>query len=100
MWEDILKRSPDGKLKYAFLKQITLSLANKFKGKTLGKDEFRDFSEQVRMVYSTKHPGISLERIKGIIVRILKANNLLEVKNKTLGPEEFRKIERIYIFKE
>ena len=75
-------------------------MANKFKGKTLIKDEFLDFLEQIRVIYSVKHRGISLDRIRRAIVRILKQNDLLEVKTKTFGPEEFRKVEQLYIFKE
>ena len=82
------------------MKQITLSLANKFKGKTLVKDEFLDFLEQIRLIYSVKHKGIPLDRISRVVVRILKTNNLLEVKAKRLGPEEFRRTEQFYIFKE
>ena len=101
MWEDILKARGGGrKLNYSFLKQITLSLANKFKGKTLVKDEFLDFLELIKIVYSSKHTQIPIERIKIPIVKILKQNDLLEVKMKTLGPEEFRRRERFYIFKE
>ena len=100
MWEDILKRGAGRRLNHSFLKQITLSLGSKFKGKTLNKDEFLDFLEQIRLVYSTKHTNIPLDRIRNPIVRILKTNNLLEVKTKRLGPEEYRKEERYYIFKE
>jgi hypothetical protein len=100
MWEDILKAGATRKLNYSFLKQVTLSLANKFKGKTLNRDEFLDFLEQIKVVYSTEHFGITVARIKRPIVKILKQNDLLEVKVKTLGPEEFRQVERIYIFKE
>lgn len=100
MWEDILKRGAIRKLNYSFLKQITLSVANKFKGKTLNKDEFLDFLEQIRVIYSVKHKNIPLDRIRKTVVRILKLNNLLEVKAKKLGPEEFRKVEQFYIFKE
>ena len=100
MWEDILKRGSGKKLDYSFLKQTTLSLANKFKGKTLVKDEFLDFLEQVRKDYSVKHKSITLGRIRNAIIRILKTNNLLEIKKKRLGPEEFRRQERIYIFME
>lgn len=101
MWEDILKaRGSSRKLNYSFLKQITLSLANKFKGKTLNRDEFLDFLEQIRLVYSTKHTQIPLDRIRKTVVNILKTNNLLEVKRKRLGPEEFRRDAIFYIFKE
>ncbi len=101
MWKDILKsRGSARKLNYSFLKQITLSLANKFKGKTLVKDEFLDFLEQVRKDYSVKHKRITLGRIRNAITRILTTNNLLEIKKKRLGPEEFRNEERFYIFKE
>tara|TARA_R100000388_G_C7120812_1_gene100887 strand:+ start:220 stop:522 length:303 start_codon:yes stop_codon:yes gene_type:complete len=100
MWEDILKRAGAKRLNYSFLKQVTLGLANKFKGKTLNRDEFQDFLEQIRQVYSVKHKSISVDRIRNIIVTILKRNDLLEVKVKLLGPEEFHREERIYIFKE
>lgn len=101
MWEDILKsRGYAKKLNFSFLKEVSLDLANKHKGKTLVKDEFLDFLEQIRLVYSTKHTNIPLDRIRIPVVRILKTNNLLEVKKKRLGPEEFRREERYYIFKE
>lgn len=100
MWEDILKRGGSRRLNHSFLKQITLNLANKHKGKTLIKDEFLDFLEQIRLIYSVKHTNIPLDRIRNTVVRILKTNNLLEVKTKRLGPEEFRREEKIYIFKE
>ena len=101
MWKDILKgRGSARKLNHSFLKQLTLSLANKHKGKTLAKDEFLDFLEQIRLIYSVKHKNIPLDRISVPVVRILKRNNLLEVKAKRLGPEEYRKEEKFYIFKE
>jgi len=100
MWFDILKRGAAKKLNYSFLKQITLSLANKFKGKTLIKDEFLDFLEQIRLNYSVKHRQIPLNRIRQTITKILIRNNLLEIKRKGLGPEEYRREEKIYIFKE
>lgn len=100
MWEDILKREGAKRLNHSLLKQITLSLAKEYKGKKLVKDEFLDFLEQIRKIYSAEHKSISLERIRTIVVRTLKTNNLLEVKTKKLGPEEYRKKERFYIFRE
>lgn len=101
MWGNILKvGQPPKKLNFTFLKQISLNKAKDFKGKTLIKDEFLDFLESIRLVYSTKHTGIPLDRIRTTIVRVLKQNDLLEVKMKRLGPKEYGRIERIYIFKE
>jgi len=101
MWEDILKGRGSGrKLNHSFLKQITLNLANKHKGKTLIKDEFLDYLEHIRLIYSVKHKNIPLDRISVPVVRILKTNNLLEIKTKRLGPEEYRREEKIYIFKD
>lgn len=104
MWKDILKGRGRGgktkKLNFSFLKEVSLGLAEGFKGRTLSRDEFLDFLEQIRIVYTVKHKSIPLDRIRTTIVTILKRNNLLEVKSKKLGPEEFRREERYYIFKE
>ena len=97
MWKNILKSQGGGKkINFNFLKEVSLGLAEGFKGRTLSRDEFLDFLEQIRIVYSVKHKAIPVDRISGTIVRILKTNNLLEIK--TLG-KNYRVI-RQYIFKE
>ena len=103
MWENILKRK---KIDFSFLKQISIKLAEKYKGRTLVRDEFLDFLESIEEIYFAKYPylktrrGKVLESFRKVVPRILKNRGILEVKVKVLGLEEFRQVERIYIFKE
>ena len=103
MWEDILKRK---KMDFSFLKQISIKLAEKFKGRTLVRDEFLDFLESIEEIYFDKYPhlktrrGKRLESFRKVVPRILKNRGILEVKTRPSGPEEYYRTERIYIFKE
>ena len=103
MWEDILKGK---KIDFSFLRQISINLAEELRGRTLIKDEFLDFLESVKEVYFAKYPQIKSRHGKGLdtfrntVPRILKKEGILEVKAKRLGPEEYRRPVRFYIFKE
>lgn len=78
MWEKILKRKS---LVYDFLKKVTIALGKKYSGETLTRDQFNDeFLESVRAIYSAKHMGVGKERIRNDVVKILKRNNMLEIK--------------------
>ena len=97
MWEDILKgQGKAKKLNFNFLKEVSLGLAERFKGRILSRDEFLDFLEQIRIVYSVRHKAIPVDRISHTVIKILKRNDLLEIK--TLK-KNYRVI-RQYIFKE
>ena len=83
MWEEILKRSGAlKKLNYKFLKEIVLAKGKEMKGEVLSADEYLQLQEEIRKIYTKKHRGLPLDRIKIVITKILKANNLLEVKSK------------------
>lgn len=83
MWEEILKRSGRTKrLDYAFLKDVTLTKGKEIKGEVLSADEYLQLQEEIRQIYAKKHGRLSLDRIRFIITKILKGNNLLEVKKK------------------
>ena len=53
MWENILKRK---KIDFSFLKQISIKLAEEYKGRTLVRDEFLDFLESIEEIYFAKYP--------------------------------------------
>tara|TARA_S200002703_G_C3732752_1_gene225234 strand:- start:502 stop:807 length:306 start_codon:yes stop_codon:yes gene_type:complete len=101
MWEDILKRK---KIDFPFLKEISINLAETVKGRTLVRDEFLDFLENIREIYLAKYPkrgvGRKLATFKHLVPRILVKRGRLEIKLRNFGPQGFRKDEKIYIFKE
>ena len=81
MWEEILKRGSNfRKLNYNFLKETVLAKGREMKGEILSADEYLQIQEEIRQIYSKKHKSIILDRIKRAITKILKENNLLEVK--------------------
>ena len=88
MWEEILKKKGGfKKLNYAFLKEVVLAKGREMKGEVLSADEYLQFQEEIKQVYSKKHADkdapkvrLDLNRIRRVITRILKENNLLEVK--------------------
>lgn len=83
MWEEILKRSGAlKKINYKFLKEIVLAKGKEMKGEVLSADEYLQLREKIRQIYVKKYGRLSLDRIKLAITKILKANNLLEVKGK------------------
>ena len=99
MWENVLKRR---RLDYDFLKKVTIALGKKYSGETLIRDQFIDeFLESVRVMYSAKHTGILKERIQNEVIKILKRNNMLEVKIKSVSDPvtKFTTDVRYYIFK-
>ena len=86
MWEEILKRA-DKKLNHAFLKDVVLVKSRGMKGEVLSADEYLQFQEEIKRVYTPLHSSslrggvrLDLNRIRNFITRILKANNLLEIK--------------------
>ena len=105
MWKSILKgRGSSRRLDFKFLKRLTLLKGRQMKGKTLNSDEYMQFQEAIRNVYSTQHVGIPLSRISNAITRLLKENELLEVKETSVaefnpdGEEIGRRSTRIYHF--
>ena len=97
MWKNILKgQGKAKKLNFNFLKEVSLGAAEGFKGKTLSRDEFLDFLKQIRRAYSVRHKAIPLDRIQDTVIKILKQNDLLEIKTLKKNYREIRK----YIFKE
>ena len=105
MWESILKRRGSERgLDFKFLKRLTLLKGREMKGKILNRDEYMQFQEVIRKVYSTQHAQIPLSRIKNTITQILKQNGLLEVKTKWFpefdadGKELGKRLRRIYHF--
>jgi len=105
MWKNIIKKKGSGKkLNFKFLKQIVLEKGKEMKGKVLNKDEYVQFQEAVRQVYTTQHKGIPLDRISQTITKILKANGLLETTQKGVsefdadGKELGRREKRTYHF--
>ena len=104
MWEEILKRGNLRKLNYNFLKEIVLAKGKEMKGEAFNADEYSQLQEEIRQIYSKKHTGITFDRIKRTITRILKDNNLLEVKpTKRIifdseGNRLGDKIENVYYF--
>ena len=103
MWKNILKRKGRPKrLDYGFLKTVAIALGERYSGKTLTREQFKDeFLESVRAMYSAKHLNITKERIQNEVIKILKRNNMLEVKKKyEIEPRtKFTETRRYYIFK-
>ena len=101
MWKSILKRRG---LDFKLLKRLTLLKGREMKGKILNSDEYIQFQEVIRKVYSTQHNNITLSRIKNTITKILKENELLEVKTESAsefdadGKELGRRFGQIYYF--
>jgi len=88
MWKNIIrKKSANKRLNFKLIKEITLEKSKEMKGKTLNNEEYMQFQEVIRQVYSTQHPNITLDRIKNTITRMLKQNDLLEIKRKHRIPE-------------
>lgn len=82
MWENVLKRGGKKKLNFQFLKEITLDKVKGMKGEVLNRDEYLEFQEEIRQVYSAQHKNIPLKRIEQSITKILLANDSLEYKLK------------------
>lgn len=83
MWKGILKRRRSTRgLDFKLLKRLTLLKGREMKGKTLNRDEYVQFQEVIRQVYSTQHKNIILKRLEQTITKILKQNGLLEIKRK------------------
>ena len=88
MWKNtIRKKGANKRLNFKLIKEITLEKSKEMKGKTLNNEEYMQFQEVIRQVYSTQHPNIPLDRIKTTITRILKQNDLLKIKKKRHIPE-------------
>ena len=88
MWKNIIrKKGANKRLNFKLIKEITLEKSKEMKGKTLNNEEYMQFQEVIRQVYSTQHPNITLGRIKYTITRILKQDDLLEIKRKRGIPE-------------
>ena len=88
MWKNIIrKKGASKRLNFKLIKEITLEKGKEMKGKTLNNEEYMQFQEAIRQVYSTQHRNIPLDRIKNTITRILKQNDLLEIKRKQNIPE-------------
>lgn len=105
MWKEILKRRGSTKrLDYAFLKDITLTKGKEMKGEVLSADKYLQLQEEIRQIYTKKHRGLPLDRIKPVITKILKGNNLLEIRSKKeiifddKGNRLGRKQESVYYF--
>jgi len=105
MWKSILKgRGSSRGLDFKLLKRLTLLKGREMKGKTLNRDEYLQFQEVIRQVYSTQHKHITLKRLEQTITRILKQNGLLEVKETSVaefnpdGEEIGRRSKKIYHF--
>jgi|TARA_R100000084_G_scaffold106566_1_gene65033 hypothetical protein len=105
MWKSILKgRGASRRLDFKFLKRLTILKGREMKGKTLNSDEYMQFQEVIRNVYSTQHTGIPLDRISQKITTILKTNDLLKVKTKKVpvfdadGKEIGKRENRFYHF--
>ena len=61
MWKGILKgRGSTRGLDFKLLKRLTLLKGREMKGKTLNRDEYVQFQEVIRQVYSTQHKNIIL----------------------------------------
>jgi|TARA_R100000149_G_C5876135_1_gene140000 hypothetical protein len=88
MWEEVLKAAK--RLNYNFLKEIVLAKGKEMKGEVLSADEYLQLLEEINQSYAKKHTShanqgggkVDLNRIKNVTTKILRENNLLEVKRK------------------